>query len=1278
MSIHRLVLTSGLNDVDSGLPNNLLCFCQGGCQSAVATFQNQHNTALTLTNIIIAYAGTGVTVTPTHINNVPISYPFTVFQNQSINITFQICWNTSPINDWSLTFVTAEHNNDREYEFSTTCTSTTFMWDSTSVPFGSIPADSTIQVVRNFTNTSVAPVTISMNFAGCSFNLQQVPSSTTIQPGQTVPITFEWNPQFDGETLNCFVFDSVCNTQLNFTGVATAPLINHFDIIGGGLDPDGVNYLDCCQPCQGTTIEFQNNHDTPLTLDDFLIDTTGSGVNVSFVGFSGQPPSWPVLNVGDTVVFEFQVCWDGVTNPLSSWSFTLITLEHGNDPPYTFDMECVDLHSLFSTYTFDFTNAILNATNSQSITFNNITIGLITINLDPSVCGVNLIQSPSPAVIPSGTVGTVTLNWTPIDQSETLSCTISNYCGLDFDVTGSVFEEPCECLCCLDIEIQTEGNYLQPQNGFCESDVLYSTASFLEQKTVVFKMKYQTGLITGWNIQFNPALFTFDCTAPFDGTNNFPVRYYFQYLSAQHLDGTAYSMNLLGVTSNAMNLKNWKVNFRPINAVNGTFNIEFTFYLIQDYEDFITNLTWFNSTKLKRTTLSETTDFLNLLPSVYYNKEKFIQGAFLMTDPGTIVNDSPFKCLTYTCSNFAARFYNVGLGNGYAEFLNPVFTLSRNNIPVNDFSVFSNTKVQFSIEVPAIYGTQRPILIYHLFNASIEDNSVDFFTSSDSSRCRVLNYPGTGVVDNHLIRPGAFGTSGSNWIFSLHVDSNLDPASTYRVAAIVYGSNGDMVNTFLSQEIRVTQFPDMDCDCYPEINSTFLQYWRQHDVECFQPVAKERIGHRINLSSGDFPSCMYDLGVEITNWRQQLVSVQLNIYKKKDNFPANNKTTFFQYETHKSIRNNAFFGGFENLNDLVLADTGANDIIVAINNRRVHWENNLFNGGQVLVANNNTFMNRVPAGFLSSGYISTNFILDSWINQDVYFEYIFTFDLSPQVGQPYNWNIVKAFKVNAIDFEPINSGFDQVITDVIIEGKDPITDVFLPIQEPICFSKYSEIKLTYQADREGNFIFFMEKEPFGLPTLLENNEALSPSSMVQLDNPAVVSMDTSFDAVNYQASVVLNPNFLEDARYRFCGYISFPDAAAVCEYFLYHAEVGGSGITMPSPITGNTIPLTFNNAIINRYIYIRSSTGDTPYPVPGQTYVLEYSFTNPTTRIVQIFFGQWAFSGIPQVTLPIGSTSGTVSFVWGAGTSGEWSVRITTGTDMTTIGSFKIGNALCP
>ena len=1057
--------------------------------------------------------------------------------------------------------------------------------------------------------------------------------------------------------------------------------IHRINIVSG-IQPDGpINYLDCCSVCQTATVTFINDHNTTLNIIDFDLDLIGSGLaSVTITAVNGLPPSVPiVIASGATFTMDLEICWDGVTSPLGNWLGKFITTEHGPELSWSFEMECVDWATVwtFPVIPFEFTDTPVGSSNSQSVSLYNPTIGPVSIALDFTGCGPTVvpIQTPTPAILPATGTGNVTAVWTPTDISDFISCSVE-FCGVNFDVTGGAIAVPCLCLCCLDVEFQTDGGFLTPSNGFCNNEVAFDQSSFLDKKTIVYKMKAENPIYSGWRLQFNPSLFDDECTIPFD-SGPLPVGYSITYASTLMVDGTAHQMTLFGALSNALNQKNWEVFFRPVNAATGEFNVELTMYMIQDFEQFVDSLTFDNSTKLKRNTLSNPNDYTNAFPSVY-NTMKTAKGAFWVIDPAVLVNDSPFTCGTVACPNMTSRFYNLGLYNGPSEFTNPVFTLSRIIGNVTNFSTLENTRLQFKITVPAIYGASTPVIVFHLFDETIFDNTTDFLTSSDSSRYRVLGYGGTGVLDNHLVRPGTIANIGGDWVGSLYVDNTVTPSSKYRVAAIVYGSNGTMVNTFLSDEIKVKRTPDLNCDCTIDVDSGWNQYFQTTLADCFQPVGKERIGHRLNVTGGDFETCLTGWGFDFTEWSESLVGVRLNIYKRRENYPVVGRTTFFQYETHVSIRNNAFPGGFQNLNDLTVVD-GLNVILTSINDRRVRYDNTLFSGGLVQTALSSEYMNRLNAGPLGSTYVSALAITDSWINNEVFFEYIFTFNFTNYLGTPFFWNIVKAYKVNAIGFEPINGGFEQRLLDVIIEGMDPVTGLFVPVEAPICFGDYLAIKLTYEADREGNFLFFIEPEPFGSSVLLENDEIPSPNQMTQLNSSLVLSQDTIFDPITFRASVILDAPNLANGKYLFCGYISSPEVPAICEYFLFHTKNGGSSlIVMPTPQVGDTINGTFNNVTAGRSLVCRLSNGSTVYPIPGTTYYFEYNFSVPTTRPLDFRFGTIATSGPIEQTLPIGSTSGSFNLVWGADTNGFWTMFTGAGTDMTGTFSFKIGNQLCP
>lgn len=1055
--------------------------------------------------------------------------------------------------------------------------------------------------------------------------------------------------------------------------------IHRIDIVSG-IQPDGpINYLDCCAECQTATVTFQNVHNSDLNIIDFVIDTSFGASIVTLTAINGGPVSWPFfIAQGDTFTMDLEIC--GVSNPLDFWQGAFRTIEHGVDLEWSFYMECVDWTVVWDngglTF-FDFTDTPVGTTNSQSVTLSNPTIGPVSISLDYSGCGLSEpTQSPRPVILPPGGTGTVTLIWTPTDISDTFSCA-PELCGVNFSATGTAIESTCDCLCCENIEIQTDGNYLNPDGGFCNPDTVYSKAAFLDKKTVVFSMRYGNPIVTGWRLQFNPALFAPECYSLFDAPDQLPVGYYIQYLSGAHPTGTAQPMVLNGATSNALNLKNWEVKFRPTNPANGQFNVEFTFYMVQDFRQFLDNVTFNNTGKLKRNSIFAAVDYDNTFPSVYNNPET-LQAAFHVTDPAVLVGDSMFKCGMTTCSSYTARFYNKGLNDGLSEFTNPTFVFSRNVGTVTNFSTIEPTRVQFSININPAYGAARPDIVFHLFDENAFDNTVDFLTATDSSRHFVGSYPGTGVLNNHLVRPGTLGNIGPDWMGSLHVGTIVNPSTTYRMAAIVYSSNGEMVNTFLSEPITVTRVPDRDCDCELDIDSRWNQYFQTQTSDCIRPVAKERIGHRLLIQGGTFENCISDWGFDVANWMDRLLLVTLRIYKRREDFPMAGKTTFFQYEQHQSVATNAFPGGFSNPNDLFVQKIGPSVLETVIADRRVRWENNIFSGGQVLTANTNNYMNRTPAGPLGGIYASTLGITDSWIDDDIFFEYQFTFNFSADVNTTLLWNIVKAYRVNGISLEPFNSTYEIRLTDVTFEGQDKVTGIYLPIEPPYCFSDYTTIRLTYQADREGNFLFFIEPEPFGISVIQENDAAASPTDQTQLTSPIVLSQDVAFDPVTFTAQVVLDGSAFENKRYQFCGYLSSPEAPLTCDYFKSHFKIAGSSLIIFPNQSGITMNGSFNNVTAGRNLVVRSAVGDTNYPIPGTTYYFEYSFSVPTTRPLDFRFGTLSTSGPVDVTLPVGTTNGSFNMVWGADTSGFWTMVTGAGTDMTGTFAFKLGNQLCP
>lgn len=913
-----------------------------------------------------------------------------------------------------------------------------------------------------------------------------------------------------------------------------------------GLTPDDiigpVNDILCCSPCQNVTVTFQNVHNSSLTIsaitDDFIV---GSTFSWSLIAVNGSPgPFFPLVVAEDeTFTMTLEIC--GSSSPgIPSISFYLTTDEHGDEDPWTFDFNCVDFNTLISTSTINFGTVAPFVMSTETFTINNTTVGEIA--YVPALgSGCPGLVAPLSGTLDPGDSITLDVNWTPIGYGETILCNLSvefGSCVQVISISGTSQELACEeCLCCVDIEIKTENDYIPTQSGFCDPSTFYYPASFLEQKTVVYTLQYQNPIVNTTVIQFNPQLYGDDCVFPLARPMN--TRYEITYNSALMPDGSFNQMRLLGAGTNSANQKNWNAVFNPIDAANGVFKIALTFYVFEDYNNYLNAGLNDNGTKLTKNIKTNPIWYDNTVASVY-NTLKAINGAFYLTRPGLEIGDRPLACSFNACPRFTARFYNQGLYGGPSEFLNYDFKLFRTIGIVNTFSTVEKTQIRFKITIPSFYGTGEPVIIYNVFAENNIDNTTDWITATDLSRYRVTDIGGTGVLDNHLVRPSdiSYNVTGNYWQAVMHMGTTVDPTQTYRVAAIVYDSDGTMVNTFLSGPYQVTNFPDLDCGCELEFDSTFNQYYHDFNVNAFQPVGKERIGHELTVTGDLMFNCMENWQFNIDYWTDALARIDFIIYKKVDAFPTASETAFFAYNggfATKVPNTNIWANNTGNL--LVTQTPGV--INTKINNIRVLWENTQF-PGIVLTAPTAQFMNRVSAGPLSSTLAANAGITTSWMNEDVWIEYKFQFNFAPYLNQPLQWNVVRAFPVRAIDWEPMNSGYAQILSFVTIEGLDPLTGNWITLDEIGCFSNWVQIRLTYQADRTGNFIFFVEREPFGFAVLQENNGSASTTGMTQLSSPLVISQDLIFDPVTFQAQVILDPSQLDNrAEYAFCGYISF-------------------------------------------------------------------------------------------------------------------------------------------
>ena len=852
------------------------------------------------------------------------------------------------------------------------------------------------------------------------------------------------------------------------------------------------------------------------------------------------------------------------------------------------------------------------------------------------------------------------------------------------------------CLCCNDGSLATRPGLLRPVDILCGSNDLV-TSTICDKKQLTFSFLYDNGLFNGLKIWLDPGLFVNICDA--SGITSPPAVAWFIEYDNTMTDGSPYAMTLIGAGGNVLNQTNFAAYFIP-DAVNNKLNFAFDFFLITDFDSYLSASTFPNDIKFKKNIISAFSNYSNSTPSVYNSIKKLCCLVYIQ-DPNIIVGGLPLECAETFPIKFSARWYDRGLYNGAPEFVNFGFTFQRAIGSVTNFSTIEQTEVIFKVLIPPTYSGCNGV-VFQLFDETQFDNSVDFLTNYDSSRASITNIAIPGILDNHFLSPSALTNLGGNlWEARCYVGTSINSSSTYRVAAIVYGGDLETANTFLSDPIAVTETPDPNCDCNIETTSEFDQVFQSQETKCLQPAPKERIQHRLTLSEGTFKDCLISWNALPPGsvWRDYLKRITLTIYKKVDAFPTPTQTTFFVYSQHVSNRVPGFPFGWQNLNDLIVQDDGTSDVLTSYLTR-VRWENTPFTG-QVLLAPTAQYMNRTNAGALASTYISTNAVVNSWIEEDVFFEYRFEFDLSAIFGSGYSWNTIEAFKVNAIDFEPDNSGFSSLLESYRVEGLSLTSGIWETIDEgegqgTFCPDDFEKIRIQYDSTPRinGDFIFFLEPSPYGINNLQESEANISPFGIPLNTIPGVILQDVDYSP-GYSA-IVFDPSvFSGMTDVRICGYISTPAISNVCEWFPSYVMKVGSGNFAPANGTTQTLQaiLTASGIVNLRYKTFEVVNSPTLTPVFGGSYVIEVEIINQNPLIsnphpLEFYFGGNAPSRTPDVVIPA-NTIGTytIPFIWGGngtqnGTTLNF-VRMTTGysspnTAWSGTIKIKIGNSNCP
>lgn len=1090
------------------------------------------------------------------------------------------------------------------------------------------------------------------------------------------------------------------------------------DFVSGLFMYDGtasfpnINNFLCCSGCQSIVCTFENVHNSSLTLDSINLTFQGQ-IQISVLSINGSPPSFPyILDEGDTFTVTFSICFDPNQIIIEDyWKFYFTTVEHSNEQFFYVPMNCVTIEDLVTNQSVDFGNVPVNSTQSQIISIQNTTFHSIDYDVNVDLCDNATVTNGSGTIISGGTAFPQ-ISWTPTAFPENLSCfaviTEPNNpgeCYFDLPVSGSSTNYDCDPddkICCLNVTLRTDNDYLLPYDDLCEeADLIYSSA-ILDKKQIIYDAKYGGGqILPGFKVYFNPFLFATSGTEfgqynnPPSGSNpnNPPANAWYFQLMPSFLPGNAYAMQLIGGGTYPLTQKNFSAFLTIIDATLGIFRVTFNFYMVADFQSPINTSLFNNQFKFSKSRISNPTEFNNSLPSVYSEDRKILSLIFVVDPNPPAFAPNGFKTALINNINYTSRFYNRGLYDNVSEFTSPTWILSRNIGTVNNLSVFEPTKVTFNITVDSNEYTGVQAIVFHMIDRTLNVPSM-FLDATDSSRGEIQNLPaGIGVIDNHLILPSTFTYLGSDvWEASCYVDTSIDPTHNYMIFAIVYGQDGYMVNTFKSNQYGVKRSPDYDCDCVPKIESHWDNYFETRETDDYRPVGKERIKHRLIVEDGAFGNCIQDWGLDVDDWRSLLTQVNLRIYKRQLYFPSNpnqDYATFFEYGNYTSIRDNSALYGWQNLGALVVSDENIDQIHLEINNIRVPWESTTFNGN-VSQCKMETYMDKYPiTGPNATNYINALNVVNSWIDEDVYFEYEFIFDLSSYFGEPFTFSICRAFMVSAISFENVNSGFPPHIVNFQFEGYDPTINTWIPLPTLVNALNYSQLRLIYTSDDIAPYIgwfnFFIEEFPYGLSTLTESNAAASPNGLQNYGLADMVISQSVQYSVNanppYEAHVYIDTSELRTTSYRFCGYWTERTLTPTCTYLNRHDNMGGTTqyIQMNTPQLTNDLAMVFLNVPLNRFLYVRSRNIAASLPVVGGTYYFHYNFASATTRVINIWFSRHDFTGAPTVTIPVGETIGAIMFTMPIGPLSPdfWTIRFEAGTDYSGAGVFKIGNEYC-
>lgn len=704
---------------------------------------------------------------------------------------------------------------------------------------------------------------------------------------------------------------------------------------------------------------------------------------------------------------------------------------------------------------------------------------------------------------------------------------------------------PC-ALSCSSIEITDEHGSLFNYYPACDgSGTPLNQYSIGSKLNLAWTLQYDNNFFGG-NIDFyfNPWLFGDFCnfaskypTGIIDGSP--PAGWHFKIQPIHVASGIAYPMTLVGAGANGPSQKNWSATIQVLTDM--TVVVRFTFYLIEDLDNWLDTGVVPNQPKLLKNHIAAPAELTNTTLSVY-NSDKSICLLAYIVDPKIQIEQSPgvtvpFECELVSSIPFTARFYNSGLYGGASTMFNPVFEFERNGTIVPGLAAYAKTKVTFRVD----FISMLPIVncVFWLIDAQDFNDTVDFQNNYDSSRANIVTNPAIAVIDNKLQSPSVGPTlvGPTTWEVSAYVAGGIAGSGQYYLIAIPQVPDGmgppGFAESFITGPIPVTSVPGIEGCCPPAIvTNSWFDYYNQYLASCFMPTMKERIRNVMEIEPGDFGTCLENWGWDPMDfiWLNFIKKVNLNIYRRVTGYPSAGQTTYFVFESYES---NKVAGVWVN-SDPAIFNVGESDPALVIDYiGRVRYESDIpVPNTNVFVANTATPMNKVPAGGMAPTYVAAQNANFDWANTEIFFEYSIQYDLAFLFGgNPCFINHVLINKIKPIEFETTPPPLGSLFKPLLVQGVKGVTKTTITGQ--FCAKDYDYILVTMESfvAMDGRVYAFLDPYPYGVNGLIEEDPT-APMFMAQLTDPLIYSMDPTH--VGIKSEWRLDVANLPVGKYQIC------------------------------------------------------------------------------------------------------------------------------------------------